>query len=145
MIKALKHIFKILVLFLIGATTYYFIEIAWRGYSHWTMFILGGICFILLGLINELIPWEMSIIKQGVIGSGIVTMLEFFVGLLVNVYLQWGIWDYSNMPCNICGQVCLPFSLLWILISIVAIILDDFLRYKLFKEDKPHYTLFTKK
>lgn len=45
---------KPFILFGIGGFLYYAIEILWRGYSHWTMFILGGLCFILVGFINEL-------------------------------------------------------------------------------------------
>ena len=48
-------------------------------------------------------------------------------------------WDYSDMPFNILGQVCLPFSALWVLLSALAIILDDYLRYWLYHEEQPHY------
>lgn len=76
------------------------------------------------------------------IGGGIVTVLELPTGLVVNVWLHWGVWDYSNMPLNLWGQICLPYSLLWVLISLAAILLDDWLRWKLFYEEKPRYTLF---
>lgn len=107
------------------------------------MFLLGGLCFILIGGLNNYIPWEMSIIKQGVIGALIITSLEFIFGLVLNLYLNLGIWDYSNMPFNILGQICLPFSIAWFFLSLVAIFADDWLRYVLFKEEKPHYHLFT--
>lgn len=107
------------------------------------MFLLGGLCFILIGGLNNYIPWEMSIIKQGIIGALIVTSLEFIFGLVLNLYLNLGIWDYSNMPFNILGQICLPFSIAWFFLSLVAIFVDDRLRYVLFKEEKPHYHLFT--
>ena len=35
---------KYLFLFDVGGLLYILIELAWRGWSHWTMFILGGIC-----------------------------------------------------------------------------------------------------
>lgn len=53
-----------------------------------------------------------------------------------------GVWDYSGMPLNYKGQICLPFSILWIFVSIAAVVLDDWLRYWLFGEERPHYTLF---
>jgi uncharacterized membrane protein len=105
------------------------------------MFLLGGICFILIGEINEHLSWEMSILKQGLIGAGIITSLEFIFGYILNIQLQLGIWNYSNIPFNILGQICLPFSIIWFFISIIAIILDDFLRWKWFGEKKPHYHL----
>lgn len=139
----IKQWLKIFILFLIGGFIYVAIELGFRGHSHWTMFLLGGLCFILIGSLNNYIPWEMSIIKQGVIGALIVTSLEFIFGLVLNLYLNLGIWDYSNMPFNILGQICLPFSIAWFFLSLVAIFVDDWLRYILFKEERPHYHLFT--
>lgn len=139
----IKQWLKIFILFLIGGFIYVAIELGFRGHSHWTMFLLGGLCFILIGGLNNYIPWEMSIIKQGVIGALIITSLEFIFGLVLNLYLDLGIWDYSNMPFNILGQICLPFSIAWFFLSLVAIFVDDWLRYVLFKEEKPHYHLFT--
>ena len=139
----IKQWLKIFILFLIGGFIYIAIELGFRGHSHWTMFLLGGLCFILIGGLNNYIPWEMSIIKQGVIGALIVTSLEFIFGLVLNLYLNLGIWDYSNMPFNILGQICLPFSIAWFFLSLIAIFVDDWLRYVLFKEERPHYHLFT--
>lgn len=137
----MKKILKQIILFLIGGAMYYLLEMIFRGHSHWTMFLLGGGCFAYLGLINEEITWEMPLWAQGLLGSLVITILEFAVGILVNLDMGWNVWDYSNMPFNLLGQICLPFSLLWILVSLVAIVLDDYLRYWLFNEEKPHYCL----
>ena len=133
------NFYKYSLLFFIGGFIYYLIEIIYRGYSHWTMFLLGGCCFVLIGLVNEIIPWKMKLWKQGLIGTGIITSLEFITGVIVNIILKWNVWDYSETPFNIMGQICLPFSFLWFFISLAAIILDDYLRYILFKEEKPRY------
>jgi hypothetical protein len=140
--EKLKAILKHAVLALCGGCVYFLIEMAWRGHSHWTMAVLGGVCFVLIGDINEFIPWNMPLILQGAIGSGIVTVLELVSGIILNLWLGLGIWDYSNMPFNLLGQICLPFTLLWVALSIVAVVLDDWLRYWLFGEDRPTYTLF---
>ena len=140
--EKLKAILKHAVLALCGGCAYFLIEMAWRGHSHWTMAVLGGVCFVLIGDINEFIPWNMPLILQGAIGSGIVTVLELVSGIILNLWLGLGIWDYSNMPFNLLGQICLPFTLLWVALSIVAVVLDDWLRYWLFGEDRPTYTLF---
>lgn len=103
------------------------------------MFVLGGLCFICLGLINEVIPWLMPLWQQAIIGACIITGMEFMVGCLVNLWLGWGIWDYSQMPGNILGQVCPQYFVLWVIIAIAGIILDDWLRYWIFGEEKPHY------
>lgn len=74
-----------------------------------------------------------------IISSVLVTVVEFIAGLIVNIWLGLNVWDYSNLPLNILGQVCVSFMFLWFLLSLPAIILDDYLRYKLFNEEKPHY------
>ena len=137
----IKNALKMIVLLIIGGTIYFGIEMLWRGYSHWTMALVGGICFIAIGAINEYIPWEMGMVQQSLIGACLVTGIEFIAGLILNVWLGLAIWDYSNLPFNIMGQICLPFFFAWIVLSAVAIVVDDYLRYWLFKEEKPHYQL----
>lgn len=133
---------KPLILFGIGGLTYYLIEILWRGYSHWTMFLLGGICFLYAGIQNEYVTWEYPLWKQILRVDIFILIAEFLVGCIVNLWLEWHVWDYSNMPLNLFGQICLPFALLWIPISAVAIVFDDYLRFWLFGEEKPRYKLF---
>lgn len=137
-----KKMLKYLILLLIGGFVYYAFELVLRGWSHWTMFLLGGLCFVLIGEYNEHVEWDTPLIKQGIVGACIVTALEFIVGMIVNVYFGWGIWDYSNVPLNFMGQICLPFSIVWIAVSILAVVVDDWVRYFLFKEEKPHYKWF---
>lgn len=134
----LKHLF----LFIIGGATYFGIEILYRGHSHYSMFILGGVCFIIIGLMNEIWNWDAYIEKQIGVSLLIVLILEFIAGCILNIWLNLGIWDYSNQPLNIMGQVCIGFALLWIPIILVAIILDDYIRYKVFKEEKPRYVSY---
>lgn len=137
--KYIKSLIKYIVLFLFGGIVYYLIEILWRGYSHWTMIILGGLCFVSVGLINNVMSWNMVIELQALIGAVLITSLEFVVGLIVNVKLGWYIWDYSNVPFNFLGQICLPFSLLWYILSMIIIFTDDYIRYAFFNEKKPVY------
>lgn len=135
----MRRALKPLILIAIGGLLYVLIEYLWRGYSHWTMFIVGGLAFWMIGYINEYIDWNMPLCKQMAIGSLIVTCLEFISGFLINIVLGWQVWDYSNLPFNILGQICLPFSTIWFFISFLAIVADDYLRYWLFGEEKPHY------
>lgn len=72
------------------------------------------------------------------------TVAELVTGLILNCWLGLGIWDYSDMPCNLWGQICLPYTLLWVPTSLVAIVLDDYLRWWLFDEEKPHYHLVSR-
>ena len=104
------------------------------------MFLLGGLCFLIVGAINNFLPWEMYFEVQSILGAIIITIFEFIVGVIVNIILKWNVWNYATVPFNIMGQICLPFSLIWIVLSAVIIIVDDYIRYKLFKE-KNHIIL----
>lgn len=105
------------------------------------MFALGGLCFVCLGLINEVLPWQMPLWQQVIIGTCIITVLEFLTGCVINLWLGWGVWDYSGMPCNILGQICPQYVLLWLPVSLAGIVLDDWLRYRWFGEEQPHYKI----
>lgn len=137
----MKSILKNWILFLIGGGIYVLLEIIWRGYSHWTMFLLGGICFLALGYINRFLPWETPLPLQMLIGAVIITALELLTGCIVNIWLGWNVWDYSNQPLNYYGQICTKASIGWYFLSAIGIILDDVLRWKLFGEEKPHYRI----
>lgn len=139
--KFLLSLWKYICLFLIGGLSYCGIEVLFRGYTHWTMGILGGICFILCGLVNNIFTFEMPLAEQMGICSVLITLSEFIAGLILNVHLGLGIWDYSDLPFNIMGQVCLPFMLAWFFLSLVAIVVDDLIRWKWFDEECPHYHL----
>ena len=73
-----KLLNKYLFLADVGGMLYVLIELAWRGWSHWTMFALGGLCFIFLGLINEILSWDTPLLLQILIGTVGITVLEFF-------------------------------------------------------------------
>jgi uncharacterized membrane protein len=105
------------------------------------MFIVGGICFLLIGAINNYLPWSMGLAWQALIGAGIVTVVELVAGLIINVWLGLGVWDYSGLPWNILGQISLLYSFFWIPLAAVAVWLDDLLRWKLFGEERPRYTI----
>lgn len=140
----MKKILKPIILFSIGGGIYISIEIIYRflmdkPLTHWAMYILGGIAFLLIGALNEHIAWEIPFWIQEIIGTAITLLLEFIFGCILNLWLELNIWDYSSLPFNILGQICLPFALIWAVLVAIAIVLDDYLRYWLFNEDKPVY------
>jgi uncharacterized membrane protein len=129
-------------IFIIMGAIYYGIEILWDGSSHWSMFVLGGVCGVLIGLINEFRrTWDMAIWKQVLIGEGIVLPLEFIVGCIVNLWFKLHVWDYSHLPFNILGQTSLLYAIFFLPLIVLAIFLDDYLRYWLFDGAKPIYHL----
>lgn len=133
---------KYIALGITGGLLYVLIETVWRGYSHWTMFALGGLCFLALGLINEILSWDTSLWKQILIGACLITGLEFLTGCIVNLWLGWDVWDYSAMPGNVLGQICPQYFLLWLPVSLAGIVLDDWLRFWWWGEEQPRYKLF---
>ena len=132
---------KTLTLFFCGGVLYYSIEIMWRSHSHVSMFLDGGVCFVLIGLMNEVVP-GLPLAVQAVLGASLIVFSELLVGSLVNLRLGLNVWDYSSQPMNYRGQVCLPFFLLWIPLAAFASVVDDTLRFWLFAEPWPPFTLF---
>ena len=118
---------KNLLIFSIFGLTYGLIEILWRGYTHPSMVIVGGICGLLIGLLNERNK-KMNLLLQMVEGMVIVTVLEFVSGIILNLCLGLNVWDYSNMRFNLLGQVCPQFCIAWFFLSYFVIRIDDFLR-----------------
>ena len=115
-------IWKYFILFYMGGMIYAAMEIGWRGWSHGSMFVLGGACFLLLGQLGR-VPRPLPLLPRALLGAVVVTALELGCGLLINRSYQ--VWDYRNVPMNFHGQICLPFTALWVVISLVAFSLYD--------------------
>lgn len=124
-----------------GGATYVALEVIWRGYSHWTMILLAAVVFICVGLLNEVWGWRTSLVVQVLAGAALATVMEFATGCVVNLWLGWAVWDYSDMPGNLLGQICPQYTALWLPLTLVAILLDDYIRWRFFDEEKPRYTL----
>lgn len=109
---------KDFILFNFSGICYFFIEMMWRGYSHVTMFFVGGTCFLILSKIFKRMQ-DYHIVERCIIGALVITIIEFISGCIFNLWLKMKVWDYSNMPFNILGQVCLLYSILWVGISFI--------------------------
>ena len=120
-------LFQEVSLFLLGGGTYVALEWLWRGFSHPSMFLLGGLCFRLLGVLRRHLPplWVP------LLGAIAVTALDLLTGLVVNCWLGWAVWDYSAQPGNLLGQICPLYTLLWIPLSAAAAGADWLIRERL--------------
>ena len=114
------EIWKRSVLFYLGGCAYVGIELLWRGRSHGSMFVAGGLSFVLLGQLNQVRP-RLPMVLRAVAGAGVITMVELAVGLLVN--RGYRVWDYRSMPGNYLGQICPQYMLLWIPVAWLALML----------------------
>lgn len=123
----------------LGGGAYVLVELLWRGRSHISMFFLGGLCFWLIGWLDrrETVP----VAVQACMGAVLVTALELLTGLIVNRWLGLNVWDYSGLPLNFLGQICLYYFVLWIPLSAAAVFLEDGLRWLLFRTPMPVYRL----
>lgn len=107
-------------LFLIGAVFYGGIEVVWRGNTHFTMCIAGGISAIILGFINLKMKDWLFIYKV-MVGSIAITLIELVFGIVFNVILKQNIWDYSHLKFNFLGQICILFTVVWGFICVAAL------------------------
>ncbi len=117
--------------FFVGGIAYGLIEVIFRGYTHWTMVLLGGVVLVLLNLINQS---EISLWIKCILGATVITSLEYSTGMIVNVALGWNVWDYSDKLLNIKGQICPQFSIAWFFLSIPAYWVCDNISKKLSSE-----------
>lgn len=120
--KVVDHI----LIFLTGASFYSLIETLWRGYTHWTMSVTGGLVLLTVYSVNR--RSHRPFWQRCCLSAGIITLYEFVVGCIVNLRLGWNVWDYSSRPLNILGQICPLFCFLWILLSCPVIGLCNLLR-----------------
>ncbi len=152
----MKTFLKNFMMFCVGFTIYQCLEGFWKtigpgygGVQSFTMGILGGITILMVSAINKKLPWTLPIWLQSIIGSLGILAMEFVSGLLLNKWINpmLGrplIWDYSNIKGNILGIICPQFFVAWIFCAAAYILIDDFLRWKVYDEEKPHYVWWWK-
>jgi len=120
------------ILFSIGALGYGLIEVLWRGYTHWSMLSAGGICFMFFASLNEKLK-KAGLFIKALIGCVFITGIELVFGVIFNIFLRKNVWDYSNMPFNLGGQICLFFSFMWLILSMIFIPFAGYVNKKLKK------------
>lgn len=114
-------------IFIIGGILYGLIEIIFRGHTHWSMVITGGLCFLIFYILNITLPTN-SLLIRCIVSLVVITTLEFYTGYIVNILLKWNVWDYSSLTYNLKGQICLTFSAIWFLFGIPMTFLSNYLR-----------------
>ena len=135
----MKKLSEILFLWAVGGCLYYGFEMIFRGFSHWSMFLLGGICLLFFWLQGSKTEWSDPMWVQVIRCTIFVVSCEFITGIIVNKWLGWGVWDYSEEPFHLFGQICLPFAVIFSGFAVIGIILSGNLMHWLFGEKKPNY------
>jgi len=124
----MKNFLYYFYLFILGGFAYCTIEIIWRGRTHYSMFFAGGIIFLLFILIAGKLK-KAPLLLKCFLGAAVITAVELAFGIIFNMKYHMSVWDYSNMPLNFLGQICLPFSVLWLGLSFILfkwVIKEDF-------------------
>ena len=127
----LKQKEKVLV-FSLGALGYGLLEILWRGNTHWSMLLTGGTCFFSIYNLNAKMK-TASLFKKCFLFSCLITTYEFIAGCIFNKMLKLKVWDYSQYPGHILGQICPLYSLLWFCLCFPLVYLCKFIKSKLFR------------
>ncbi|MEA4964402.1 MAG: hypothetical protein VB055_01090 [Oscillospiraceae bacterium] len=105
-----------------GGSLYCLTELLWRRYTHVSMFLVGGLCFLLLAELGRL---PRPFFVRALLGAAAVTGVEFVSGCVLNLLLRLNVWDYSTLPLNLLGQVCLLYALLWIPLCAAGILFNQ--------------------
>ena len=135
----MKRLSEYLFLGTFGGTLYYTFEMIFRGFSHWSMFLLGGVCFVFFAQQGIWTGWDAPLWKQVAWCAVFVTAGEFITGIFVNKIMGWNVWDYTDQPFNLMGQICLPFAVIFSGLCAVGIILSAYLLHFLYGEKSPHF------
>lgn len=125
----MKKVREYAIAYLAGAVGYSVIEILWRGFTHWTMAVTGGACFLAFHIVNTHHMKATRLYKCS-IGCIMITIIEFWAGFVINKVFQLNVWDYSGYPFNLLGQICLLYSGLWFLLGLPMIYLSNRIQKK---------------
>ena len=107
-----------IILFFVGALGYGEIEVIYRGSTHWTMLLEGGICLLILRSLDYCLPKRIPLLCRCAAGAGCITAVELTFGIVFNRLLQLSVWDYSNQWGNLWGQICPRYSFYWFLLCL---------------------------
>ncbi len=116
--------------FLIGSVGYGILEILWRGYTHWSMLLTGGVCFRFLYRLNCKTKIKNKFAKAA-LSAGIITTIEFVSGCIFNKLFKLKVWDYSMYRGNLLGQICPLYCALWFFLSFPVNYLCNLIKTKI--------------
>ena len=124
--------------FLMGVA-YFTLEGLWKGWTNIAMLFIGGLCAVLIGQLNDYPKYfKLKVWQQTLIGTGIILIIEFTSGMILNLGFGMHLWDYSHTWGNLYGQICVPYAFLWMILVPACIWLDDWLSWRLYGEGTPY-------
>ena len=118
------------ILFGLGFFGYGLIEILWRGYTHQSMSIAGGLCFCLLSMIEQKLK-PLKFLYRCLFAGLTITCIELIFGFILNVKYMANVWDYSMFPLNFHGQICPIYTVFWCFLSAPFLIATEFIKHRI--------------
>ena len=131
-----------------GGTVYFLLEVAYKTITRepwrisWTMLVVAILLTVAVERCGEQLPWRVPLWLQALCCAVLVTVVELAAGLILNVWLGLGVWDYSHLPGNFLGQICPQFFGVWFVLCLVFIPAFDWLRYLVEGGERPRYKGF---
>ena len=135
----MKRLSEYLFIWALGGTLYYTFEMFFRGFSHWTMFVLGGICAVFCVWQGLVLKWREPLWIQIIRCTIFVIAGEFITGIVVNKWLRWQVWDYTDQPFQLFGQICAPFAIIFSGLCALGIIGGGYFVHLIYGEEKPDF------
>ena len=130
-----------------GGTMYYMLEVAYKSLTghperiSWTMLAVAVLLTVPVERAGAELPWKVPLWLQALVCSALVTVVELAAGVVLNLWIGLGVWDYSALPGNLWGQICPQYAAAWWGLCLVFIPVFDWLRWAVEGGDKPRYHL----
>lgn len=129
MIFIQNELYNCLYYFIIYAFLGWVLEVSYRvlntGKFSNRGFLIGAYCPIYgIGAILALYlikPFKNNIVMLFIVSFIITSILEFVTGFVLEKIFKYKWWNYSDLPFNIKGYICLKFSIIWGLACIFLI------------------------
>ena len=131
-----------------GGTVYFLLEVAWKTATgepqriSWTMLVVAILLTIPVERCGEQLPWEVPLWLQALCCAVLATAVELAAGLVLNLWLGLGVWDYSRLPGNFLGQICPQFFVVWWGLCFLFIPVFDWMRWSVEGGQRPRYKGF---
>ena len=104
------------------------------------MCLAGGLAFCLIGVVQRQLK-TLKFVYRMIAAGIIITIIEVVFGQIVNRWLSLNVWDYSSIPFNLGGQICLSYTVLWCFVSAPMLILTELIREHVFKRANKPYNM----
>lgn len=98
---------------------------------------------VVIHLLNDERRNGMGLVTAVTISGAFILSIELLTGEIMNRTLDMHIWSYASQPFNFDEQICLLYAMLWLALSFVGIVVDEWIRLKILHQS--NYPIFVKR